>query len=168
MKAIIHDSDDRIALASCGAVYISLLRKPLTLDGIVRMSRESKRMFELYRGKCVSLAVIEPSAAAAATAEVREKSAELARAHPILGAAIVIEGTGFRPAATRTLVAGLYLVTKKEYPHKIVATVEEGAAWLVEQLAAAGVTVRAADITDAAVTTRAAIRDDAATAAARR
>src|SRR5947209_2040984 len=112
MQAIIHDTDDGLALASCGAVYISLLHKPLTIDGVGRMSRMSKRMFELYRGKCVSLAVIEPSAADAASKEVREKTAELARAHPILGAAIVIEGSGFRPAATRTLVAGMYLVTK--------------------------------------------------------
>src|SRR6476646_3809959 len=101
MEAMIHDCDDRIALASCGAVFISLLHKPLTVGGLERMARQSKRMFDLYRGKCVSLAVIEPSAADAASKEVRAGSAELARAHPILGAAIVIEGSGFRPAATR-------------------------------------------------------------------
>src|SRR5438270_2687844 len=158
MQAIIHDSDDRIALASCGAVYISILRQPLTLDGLLRMTKQSKRMFELHHGKCVSLAIIEPSAAAAASADVREKSAELARAHPILGAAIVIEGSGFRPAATRTLVAGMYLVTKKEYPHKIVSTAAEGAAWLVPLLAKIGVTQSAADMVAAVEAARAAIR----------
>src|SRR2546430_16093709 len=158
MQAIIHDSDDRIALASCGAVYISILRLPLTLDGLVRMTRQSKRMFELHHGKCASLAIIEPSAAAAAPADVREKSAELARAHPILGAAIVIEGSGFRPAATRTLVAGMYLVTKKEYPHKIVSTPAEGAEWLVPLLAQAGITQSANDIIVAAEAARASIK----------
>ena len=158
MEAIIHDCDDRIALASCGAVYISLLRKPLTLDGVARMARQSKRMFELHHGKVVSIAVIEPSAADAASKEVREKSAELARAHPILGAAIVIEGSGFRPAATRTLVAGMYLVTKKEYPHKIVSTAAEGAEWLVSILAQVGVTHSAHDMVAAVEAARAAIR----------
>jgi hypothetical protein len=158
MEAIIHDSDDGLALASCGAVYISLLHKPLTVDGVARMSRMSKRMFELYRGKCVSLAVIEPSAADAASKEVREKTAQLARAHPILGAAIVIEGSGFRPAATRTLVAGMYLVTKKEYPHKIVSTAAEGAAWLVPILAQVGVTQSPDDMVAAVEAARAAIR----------
>jgi hypothetical protein len=158
MQAIIHDSDDRIALASCGAVYISILRQPLTVDGLARMTKHSKRMFELHRGKCASLAIIEPSAAAAATAEVREGSAALARAHPILGAAIVIEGSGFRPAATRTLVAGMYLVTKKEYPHKIVSTPAEGAEWLVPLLAQAGITQSAADLIAAAEATRASIK----------
>lgn len=158
MRPIIHDHDDRIALASCGAVYISVLRKPLTLDGLDRMARESTRMFELYRGKCVSLAVIEPSAADAASKEVREQSAELARKHPILGAAIVIEGSGFRPAATRTLVAGMYLVTKKEYPHKIVSTPAEGAAWLVPILAQVGVTQSAEEMVAAVEAARAAIR----------
>ncbi|MCU1279419.1 MAG: hypothetical protein JWM53_2965 [bacterium] len=158
MPAIIHDSDDRIALASLGAVYISVLRQPLTVDGLARLTKHSKRLFELHRGKCVSLAIIEPTAAAAASAEVREKSAELARAHPILGAAIVIEGSGFRPAATRTLIAGMYLVTKKEYPHKIVATPAEGAAWLVPILAQAGVAQSATDIVAAAEATRASIK----------
>src|SRR6478609_625818 len=157
MQPMIHDVDERIALASCGAVYISLLRKPLTLDGVARMAKQSRRMFELYRGKCVSLAVIEPAAADAASKEVRDKSAELARAQPILGAAIVIEGTGFRPAATRTLVAGLYLVTKKEYPHKIVSTPAEGAEWLVPILAQVGVTQSAADMVAAVEEARAAI-----------
>jgi hypothetical protein len=157
MEAIIHDSDDGLALASCGAVYISLLHKPLTVDGVARMSRMSKRMFELYRGKCVSLAVIEPSAADAASKEVREKTAQLARAHPILGAAIVIEGSGFRPAATRTLVAGMYLVTKKEYPHKIVSTAAEGAAWLVPILAQVGVAQSPDDMVAAVEAARAAI-----------
>jgi hypothetical protein len=155
---MIHDSDDRIALASCGAVFISLLHKPLTLDGLARMTRQSRRMFELYHGKMVSLAVIEPSAADAASKEVRERSAELARANPILGAAIVIEGTGFRPAATRTLVAGMYLVTKKEYPHKIFSTAADGAEWLVPILAQVGVTQTAEDMVAAVEAARAAIR----------
>jgi hypothetical protein len=158
MRAIIHDCDDGIALASYGAVYISVLRKPLTIDGVARTARESKSMFERHRGKCVSLAVIEPSAAAAASAEVRAKSAELARAHPILGAAIVIEGSGFRPAATRTLVAGMYLVTKKEYPHKIVSTPAEGADWLATILARAGITQSADELVAAVAQARAAIK----------
>lgn len=158
MQAIIHDSDDRIALASCGAVYISVLRQPLTLDGLMRLTKQSKRMFELHHGQCASLAIIEPSAAAAASAEVREKSAELARAHPILGAAIVIEGSGFRPAATRTLIAGMYLVTKKEYPHKIVSTAAEGAEWLVPVLAKAGIPQSATDLIAAVEVARASIK----------
>lgn len=158
MQAIIHHRDDRLALASCGAVYISVLHQPLTVEGLAHMTHHSARMFELHQGRCASLAVIEPSAAAAASKEVREKSAELARAHAILGAAIVIEGSGFRPAATRTLVAGMYLVTKKEYPHKIVSTTSEGAEWLVPILAQAGIKHSTADIVAAAEKARAAIR----------
>jgi hypothetical protein len=158
MEAMIHDVDDRLALASCGPVYISLLHKPLTVEGVARMAKQSQRMFDLYRGKCVSLAVIEPSAADAASKEVRDKSAELARANPILGAAIVIEGSGFRPAATRTLVAGMYLVTKKEYPHKIVSTPAEGATWLVPILAQVGVTHTVDEMVAAVEAARAAIR----------
>lgn len=70
---------------------MSLLRKPLTVDGVARMARPSKRMFELYHGKMVSLAVIEPSAADGASKEVREKSAEYP--HKIVSTAA--EGAGW-------------------------------------------------------------------------
>jgi hypothetical protein len=155
MEATILESDGGLALASIGAVYISILRTPLTVDGVVLMARHSKRLYEARHGKSASIAIIEPSAASAASAEVRERSAELAKAHPILGAAIVIEGSGFRPAATRTLVAGMYLVTKKAYPHKIVSTAEEGAAWLVPILGQSGIEQSADAIVAAVAETRA-------------
>jgi hypothetical protein len=154
----IHFSDSRQALASCGNVFVTVLREPMTIEAVEPLKRESSKMSQRCGGKCVSLAIIEPTAATAASTEVREATAAFARDSNILAAAIVIEGSGFRPAATRTLVAGMYLVTKKSYPHKIVATPEEGAVWLVEQLAASGVNASASDIVAAAVTTRAAIR----------
>ncbi|HEY1586853.1 MAG TPA: hypothetical protein VGH63_14265, partial [Polyangia bacterium] len=59
MDAIIHESDGGLALASCGAVYISILRRPLTLDGVARMTRHSKRLYELHRGRSASFLAAE-------------------------------------------------------------------------------------------------------------
>jgi hypothetical protein len=154
----IHFSDSRQALGSCGNVFVTVLRQPMTIEAVEPLRRESFRMSERFAGKCVSLAIIEPTAASPASTEVRDATAAFARESNIMAAAIVIEGSGFRPAATRTLVAGMYLVTKKSYPHKIVATAEEGAVWLAEQLVAAGVPVSASEIVAAARATRAAIR----------
>ena len=54
----------------------------------------------------------------------------LSKGFSLLGSAIVIEGSGFAAATTRTVIAGVYLLTKKPYPHKICSTVAEGATWL--------------------------------------
>src|SRR5690242_3540322 len=110
-------------------------------------------------GKAVSISVIEPTAAAApASAEVRNALETFAREGYVNAAAIVIEGTGFRAAAARTIVAGMYIVARRAYPHKIVATPAGGAAWLVEALAALGIAQAAAELVDAVEKARAAIR----------
>ncbi len=154
----IHFRDRRQALASSGHVFVTVLREPMTIEAVEPLRRESFRTSQRCGGKCATLAIIEPTAASPASAEVREATAAFARETDIMAAAIVIEGSGFRPAATRTLIAGMYLVTRKSYAHKIVATVEEGAAWLVAQLAGAGITQPAEDIVAAAEAARAAIR----------
>jgi len=159
VEATIHDADDRLVLASCGQVYITLLHLPLTYDGAVRLGRESKRLAHAFDGKMCSLAIIEPSAASSPPPEVRELTTGLTTAHPLLGAAIVIEGSGFRAAATRTVVAGMYLISKKRYPHKIVQTAREGAAWLVPLLSGAGVrSQKVADLVAAVELARGALR----------
>jgi serine/threonine protein kinase len=151
-------ADENLALARSGNINISVLRRPLTLDGIAQMRRESRHMFGDAPDRYAALAVIEPGAANAVSPEVREASAEFAREFKIRGAAIVIEGTGFRPAATRTLIAGLYLMTKKAYPHKIFENLDDAAAWLVPLLASTGVKHSVADIVSAAEQARLAIR----------
>jgi hypothetical protein len=144
MDAAVRLADDGLALASAGHVLVSILRRPLTLDRILVMRRESRRMAD--QGQFVSFSIIEPGAANAASAEVRDASSAFAREFDLVGAAIVIEGTGFRPAATRTLIAGMYLVTKKRYPHKIVQTPTEGATWLSRLLHDSGITQPAAEM----------------------
>jgi hypothetical protein len=156
--AILHHVDDRIGLASCGAVYISLLRKPLDNNGAASLHRVAREMSHRLGNKHVSLAVIEPGAAGAPSAEVRESMAKLAKQYPILAAGIVLEGSGFGPAAIRTLIAGMYLVTKKVYPHKIFESAGSAATWLVPLLGQAGVTQSAAEITAAVEETRRAIK----------
>lgn len=158
LDALIHFADERLAIGSVGSTYITLLHRPLTVEGVAEMRYQAKRIFERTHGKHVTIAVIEPSAASPASAEVRAGSAELAREFPILGAAIVLEGSGFRPAATRTLIAGMYLVTRKAYPHKIFENARDGAAWLGTLLTEAGVAQPPGQIVEAVEQVRAAIK----------
>lgn len=48
--------------------------------------------------------------------------------------AVVYEGSGFRAAAVRSVVAGLTLMARQTYPHKVFATAEEGITWMAPQM----------------------------------
>jgi serine/threonine protein kinase len=159
-------ADEQLAFAPVGHVLVTVLRQPLTLDGIEQMRAASRRVFGSQPQRYATLSIIEPTAAGQVSAEVRAASAALAREFKIHSAAIVIEGTGFRPAATRTLIAGLYLVTKKEYAHKILETPAAGASWLAARLAQSGLPVDIKAVVAAAEEARRAIGDAASAKAA--
>jgi hypothetical protein len=158
MGATVHYADDRIGLASSSNIYISVLRKPLDADGVRRLHLQAKEMFQRFGKKVGSLSVIEAGSHGAPTPEVREAVAKLAREFPILGAGIVLEGSGFGAAAIRTLIAGIYLVTKKDYPHKVFESPRPAVDWLTPILAQGGVTVLPSAILAAVEETRRAIR----------
>jgi hypothetical protein len=158
MSATIHYADHRLVLAASGHLAVNVLRHPLTIEGAGLLYKEARRMFDLHQGRYVTISVIEPTAAGSVAPDVREATAQLAREFKILGAAIVIEGSGFRPATTRALVAGMYLINKKQYPHKVCETVTEGAAWLIPFLTEAGLRKTAAEMVAAAESARAALR----------
>jgi hypothetical protein len=148
----IEHADERLALAFDGPLLISVLRKPLTVDGARAVHRAAQRAFDLYKGKAGSLTIIEPTASGSPPPEVREITTAMSRQFPLVGAAIIVEGSGFGAATTRTVIAGVYLLSKKNYPHKICSTVGEGATWLAallpgpsaQTIAAAGEAARAA------------------------
>jgi hypothetical protein len=154
MEMTLLHADDGIAIASLGPVFLSVLRKPLTMAGIARLRELSRHMQRLHGAEYGSLAVLEPGTATDVTADVRDASAKFANEFSILGAAITIEGSGFRPAATRTLIATVYLLNKPKYPYKICGTVAEGAGWLVQKfptLAAADEIIKAAEASRSAI-----------------
>jgi len=150
-------ADDRLALASCGAVYISVLRKPLTVEGAAQLRLQARRMATRHGDKHASFSVIEQSAAGAPPPEVREAMSRLAKEFPIICAGIVLEGSGFGPAAIRTLIAGIYLVTKKLYPHKVFDQPRAAATWMVPLMAQTGVTQTVTELVAAVEATRRAI-----------
>ena len=112
--------------------------------------------FEKFPDRVGSLTVLEVSAAQSAPKELREESSKLMREFQSQGAAIIVEGTGFRAATIRTLIAGLYLLQRTGYPHKIAATVADGVEWLLPTLKRAGVasTMSAGELVSAVESTR--------------
>jgi hypothetical protein len=151
VDAELHYADDTHAIGSLGIVFINIVRKPANLAMLRETRRQVQRHFRRWNNRSAALSVIEPSAAQALTKEVRDESAALTGDFPSRAAATVIEGSGFRAAATRTAMVGLFLLSRPKYPHKVCGSVADGAKWLVATVADLGVTpealVRAVEIT---------------------
>jgi hypothetical protein len=130
-------ADERQALAICGNVFVNVLRLVPTVQSIDELRRVSRQMQDKHgEERFGSLSVLEPMAVASVSEDVRKASQAYAHEFNPLGSAIVIEGKGFRGAALRTIVAGIYLFVRKSYPHKICGTPLEGATWLAPRLPA--------------------------------
>jgi hypothetical protein len=144
-------ADAGLAIVFDGSLLSIVLREPLTLERARMLYKASQRTFDLYKGKACSLTIIEPSAAANQTPEVRQVTTALSKEFSLLGSAVVIEGSGFAVATIRTVIAGVYLLSKKPYPAKIFPSVSEGASFLspflsrpAAEIAAIGETTRRA------------------------
>jgi hypothetical protein len=118
------------ALACCGSLFVTVLRLPVTGEGLREMRKHIQRHHDKNGGQVAGLTVIEPSAAQAAPKEVREESAGLTKDFQGRASAIVIEGDGFRAGATRAFVAAIYLVNRPRFPNKIFANVDDAVTWL--------------------------------------
>lgn len=153
---ILH-ANEGLAIGNLNGVYINVVRKPSNLDDLSHIRRTLEVHFKKYQ-KVMSMAVIEPHAAQSPGKEVREETSALTRDFKSLAAAIVIEGDGFRAAASRTLIATIYLVSRPGYPHKICATVDDGANWLHSLIKPNPFGVGPAEVSRSVEQVRAAIR----------
>jgi hypothetical protein len=151
-------ADEGCAIATCGNVFVNVMREAQTLPRLRELRRHIVRHVAVWGANTISISVLEPGATANTPKEVRDETAAITRDYQSIAAAIVIEGSGFRAAALRAVVAAIYLVSHSPYPHKIVETVFDGARWLVEQAGRAGQRhVSAADIAAAVSVARAAL-----------
>jgi hypothetical protein len=123
-------ADAGLAVTFEGPLLANVLRQPLTLERARVLYKAAQKAYDLYKGKACSLSIIEPTAASTQTPEVRRLTTALSKEFILLGSAIVIEGSGFAAATARTMIAGVYLLSKRPYPAKIFPSVPEGAAWL--------------------------------------
>lgn len=146
-------ADAGLSIAFEGPLLANVLRQPLTLDRARALYRAAQKAFDLYKGKAASITIVEPSAASSQPPEVRDVTTKLSKDFVLLGSAIVIEGSGFAAATARTVIAGIYLLSKRPYPNKICASVAEGASFLSPILSR-----NANDISYVAEQTRAALK----------
>ncbi len=84
-----------------------------------------------FKGACAFLCVVE-QASEPPDDDIRKESSEMITAHGtnITAVALVIEGTGFRAAITRTVLSGIVLVIRTPAPIRYFESPRIAADWL--------------------------------------
>jgi hypothetical protein len=139
--------DGGFALARAGSVFINVWREPSTLAQLDLLREHEAALVEQERaGMIMVLTVLMPTAFTLGTRERKEVDLLAKQFAPsTLAHAYVIEGTGFRTAAVRALVAGINLITRTGGITKVFEDAVHAAAWLEAHAAPAQV-VRAVEV----------------------
>lgn len=129
--AALHDvTRDHIVLTWDRCVGV-IWRRETTARGVEALSAAYRDHASRYPSGVYLLTIIEPGAPMPAPAE-RESIAVFLR---MCGgrtrmSAVVIEGSGFRAAAVRSVVTGMAMLVRLPYPHEIFGSLEQAARWL--------------------------------------
>jgi hypothetical protein len=98
----------------------------------VRRLRSVLGEFAAARPAGIATFVVLDAGALVPGHEPRNETASVLRqfeAHT-LASCVVIDGQGFRAAAFRSVIAGLSLITRVPYPHRVFGTIDAASDWL--------------------------------------
>jgi hypothetical protein len=107
------------ALASLHEIAAVIWRHETTLEGI---QNSNKLVAEVARHhpKGIALLTVITDRASMPSSEARKALADLMSTHRLIRcSAVIMEGTGFRAAAVRSVVTGFALLSQYEFPHRI-------------------------------------------------
>ncbi|MGH7437938.1 MAG: hypothetical protein ACRENE_19840 [Polyangiaceae bacterium] len=133
MTATIQASTGNYVLATWQDLVLAVWCGDTTMAGV----RDGQRIFDEHAARSPSgvllLTVVEEQAPMP-DSEARAGLGRLLKngAGRTRRSAVVYEGAGFRAATVRSVVTGITALSKPPFPHKIFATVEQAAGFLVE------------------------------------
>jgi hypothetical protein len=122
-------------MAHVGNVCVALWRKKPTPE---RFRIQKQYLDEAVRarpGEVAFLCIVEPGSEPP-DEDVRKASSEMVSAHGtnLKCVALVIEGTGFRAAITRSVLSGIVLVIRSPAPVKYFDTPSSAAEWMRDRV----------------------------------
>ncbi|HEY6877594.1 MAG TPA: hypothetical protein VI299_06220 [Polyangiales bacterium] len=106
-------------------------KRETTAEGVEALTEAYREQTARYPSGVYLLTIVEKDAPMPPV-EQREAVAVFLRsgAGRTRMSAVVIEGTGFRAAAVRSVVTGLAMLVRLPYPHEIFSSLEQAAKWL--------------------------------------
>jgi hypothetical protein len=134
----IVQKDDNYVLASWQQIFAVVWRNETTLDGVRALHSECSK-FATKHPRGIGLLTIVSAGAPMPASPVRQAvAAFLAQGSLYIKCSgVLMEGTGFRAAAVRSVVTGLTMLAKQAYPHRV-CSVHDAASMLAHALTAAG------------------------------
>lgn len=134
----IVEKDDNHVLASWQQIFAVVWRQDTTLEGAQALNRECLA-FATKHPRGIGLLTIVSAKAPMPTSPVRRVVADfLAQGSTYIKcSAVLMEGTGFRAAAVRSVVTGLTVLAKQAYPHRV-CSVPDAVTMFTNALVASG------------------------------
>lgn len=133
----IVEKQDNHVLASWQQIFAVVWRHETTMEGVRALHHECGT-FATKHPPGIGLLTIVSAGAPMPASPVRQAVADfLAQGGAYIKcSAVVMEGTGFRAAAVRSVVTGLTMLAKQAYPHRV-CSVSDAASMLSHALTAA-------------------------------
>jgi hypothetical protein len=105
-----------------------------TLEGVGELERAVEAFATAKQEGFAVLVVVEPNAPAPSAATRQAIANSLRRgAGRVHCSAVVFEAAGFRGSAVRAVVAGMTMLAKQPYPHRVFDSVTAAATWMVAE-----------------------------------
>lgn len=116
----ILEKDDNYVLASWQQIFAVVWRWDTTLEGAQALQRECSK-FAMRHPRGIGLLTIVSEKAPMPASPARQAVASFLThgSSYIKCSAVLMEGTGFRAAAVRSVVTGLTMLAKQAYPHRV-------------------------------------------------
>lgn len=155
---ILHfGSTDLVACAGPCVVTVSV---EITMSGIDAITRAMARLQRRFGTVC-AFSITDRQSSGGIDPACRQGLIELSRkyTHILSGTATVLEGSGFRATALRSLVTAVHLASASSHPAKVFASVQPALEWLASTQPAGAIDV--ASLAQAITTFRAQLKEKA-------
>lgn len=122
------------AFGAWNNILVVIWRKETTPLGVETLGEYLQQLGAQYPQGIGLCAVVEESAPPPSTAARKAMAKIMGTADMLRGSVLIFDGTGFRAAIVRSFVAGLNMLTRFPFPHKVCASAQEAIPWLAEQV----------------------------------
>jgi hypothetical protein len=124
-------SGDGLVMAEMAGVSIALWRRKPNRELFETQKRCLDEVVGKHKGKAAFICVVEPTSEPPDD-DIRKAASSMISAHEknLRGVALVIEGTGFRSAITRTVLSGIVMMIRTPAPIKFFDVPKPACMWL--------------------------------------
>jgi hypothetical protein len=130
--------DNGLGAALCGPVFINIWYGPPTVARLDELATVQRRVMTRERHLVISF--IDPRVGREMSDEARRRARDMTdemAPHTIAHCLIVLE-SGFFALMARTVITGIYVLSRQRRPWKVFDDVDDGLAWSLERLTDAG------------------------------